>query len=99
MIAISFEWDSRKATANWKNHRVSFAEATSAFYDEAALIIDDPGHSDDDEVRFLLLGMSRALRVLIVCHCYRGDDEVIRIISARKADSSERASYARRGEP
>jgi uncharacterized protein len=82
MRTISFEWDAQKADENWKKHRVSFAEGGSAFYDDSALVIDDPDGSDD-EVRFLLLGMSRRLRVLVVCHCYRHDDEVIRIISAR----------------
>jgi uncharacterized protein len=98
MSAISFEWDHRKATSNRKKHGVSFAEAASAFYDEAAIVIDDPDNSENED-RFILLGMSRGLRVLVVCHCYRRDDAVIRIISARKANKSEREDYARRGEP
>ena len=66
------------------------------FYDDRALLIGDPDHSDHED-RFVLIGMSLALRNLVVCHCYREDDEVIRIISARKANRMERAEYERRG--
>ena len=93
MSALHFEWDERKATANVKKHGVSFEEAKSAFYDEPAKIIDDPDHSEDEE-RFVLLGLSSALRLLVVCHCYRGDGGVIRIISARKAMAKEMKSYS-----
>ena len=93
MSALHFEWDERKATANVKKHGVSFEEAKSAFYDEHAKIIDDPDHSEDEE-RFVLLGLSSALRILVVCHCYRGDGGVIRIISARKAMAKEMKSYS-----
>ncbi|MDP3515316.1 MAG: BrnT family toxin [Sulfuritalea sp.] len=93
MSALHFEWDERKATANVKKHGVSFEEAKSAFYDEHAKIIDDPDHSEDEE-RFVLLGLSSALRLLVVCHCYRGDGGVIRIISARKAMAKEMKSYS-----
>lgn len=65
------------------------------FYDDRALLIGDPDHSDHED-RFVLIGMSLALRNLVVCHCYREDDEVIRIISARKANRMERAEYERR---
>ena len=65
------------------------------FYDDRALLIGDPDHSDHED-RFVLIGMSLALRNLVVCHCYREDDEVIRIISARKANRMERADYERR---
>ena len=92
MSALRFEWDEQKATANLKKHGVSFEEAKSAFYDDWAKLIDDPDHSED-ETRFILLGLSAALRVLVVCHCYRRDDEVIRIISARKATAGEMKSY------
>ncbi len=92
MEPIRFEWDSRKAAANIRKHGISFAEAETAFSDEFATIVDDPDHSDD-EVRFLLLGMSAALRVLVVVHCVRGAGSVIRLISARKATRSERAQY------
>jgi len=72
---------------------VSFEEAQTAFYDERALLIEDP---DESEERFVLLGLSAALRVLLVCHCYRKTDEVIRIISARKANREEKKEYERR---
>ena len=85
--------DERKAAANVKKHGVSFEEAKSVFVDERAKLIDDPDHSDDDEDRFVLLGLSGVLRLLVVCHCYRGDGNVIRIISARKASAKESKSY------
>ena len=72
---------------------MSFEEAQTAFYDERALLIEDP---DESEERFVLLGLSAALRVLLVCHCYRKTDEVIRIISARKANREEKKEYERR---
>ncbi len=95
MDSLRFEWDQRKAAANLKKHGISFEEAKSAFYDEHARLIDDPDHSADEE-RFISLGLSFSLRVVVVCHCYRGDDEVIRIISARKATVHETRSYKRR---
>ena len=88
-----FDWDSRKASENELKHGVTFEEAKSAFLDENARLIPDPEHSEDED-RFILLGLSIQLRLLLVCHCYREDDEVIRIISARKADRSERKQYA-----
>ena len=92
MDPIRFEWDPRKAAANLRKHGVNFAEAETAFYDDYATITDDPDHSDDEE-RFLLLGMSAGLRVLVVVHCVREAGSVIRLISARKATRSERAQY------
>jgi uncharacterized DUF497 family protein len=92
MSTLQFEWDARKATANEKKHGVSFEEARSVFFDERARLIDDPDHSED-EARFILLGLSGSLRLLLVCHCYRRDDNVIRIISARKATAGESKSY------
>ncbi len=92
MNSLKFEWDARKATANLKKHGISFDEAKSAFFDEHAKLIDDPDHSEDEE-RFILLGLSNSLRVVVVCHCYRGDDDVIRIISARKATTRELKEY------
>jgi uncharacterized DUF497 family protein len=74
---------------------VTFAEAETVFLDEEALVISDPDHSDDED-RFVLLGLSARLRILVVCHCYREQDSVIRIISARKADRQERGRYERR---
>ncbi len=92
---MSFEWDDRKNASNRRKHGVSFEEASTAFFDENALLIGDPDHSGDED-RFILLGMSASLRVLVVCHCYREEDEVIRIVSARKADKLEHEDYARR---
>src|SRR5438067_2183604 len=70
MSALHFEWDERKAAANEKKHGVSFEEAKSVFSDERAKLIDDPDHAEEED-RFILLGLSSALRVLVVCHCYR----------------------------
>ena len=92
MSVPRFEWDEAKNRANRRKHGVSFDEARTAFIDENARIVPDPDHSEDEE-RFVLLGLSITLRVLIVCHCYRQDDDVIRIISARKADRDEIDQY------
>jgi len=94
MPVLTFDWDPRKDRANQLKHGVSFDEAKTAFLDEYARIIADPEHSDDEE-RFVLLGMSVGLRLLVVCHCYREPENLIRIISARRADKSERREYAR----
>jgi len=92
---IDFTWDPRKAAANARKHGVTFEEAETVFYDDAALLIDDPEHSADED-RFILLGMSVQLRVLVVVHAYREDDQLIRIISARRASKPERAQYNQR---
>lgn len=89
---IRFEWDPTKERANQNKHGVSFLEAQSVFADERGLVIHDPDHSDDEE-RFVLLGLSSLLRALVVCHCYRTDENLIRIISARKANRRERDRY------
>jgi uncharacterized DUF497 family protein len=92
MSTLRFEWDDAKAAANSKKHGVTFEEARSVFFDERARLIDDPDHSEDED-RFILLGLSSALRVLIVCHCYRSKGNLIRIISARRATARESSSY------
>ena len=92
MSSIKFEWDKRKNRANQKKHGISFEEAETIFADERALLIHDPDHSEDEE-RFILLGLSMKFRMLVVCHCYRSSDEVIRIISARKAEQHEEKHY------
>ena len=92
MKRLRFEWDPRKAAANLRKHSVSFEEARTVFLDEEALLRPDEDHSDDED-RFLLLGLTGRLRVLVVCHCYRQEDEVIRVISARKANALERQQY------
>ena len=89
---LRFEWDPKKAASNLRKHRVSFEDAQTVFADQNAKLIDDPDHSEDEE-RFVLLGLSRSLRLLVVCHCYRSEGNVIRIISARKAEVDERNSY------
>lgn len=93
-LDISFEWDSAKAGSNLAKHSVSFEEAATVFSDNYARIIDDPEHSTDEE-RFIILGMSRKARMLTVCPCYRGRDETVRIISARKATKNEANAYWR----
>ena len=92
MKELRFEWDKTKAAANLKKHGISFEEAKSVFADEHARFLDDPVHSVDEE-RFVLLGLSSSLKLLTVCHCYRSKLNVIRIISARKATSSESKFY------
>jgi uncharacterized DUF497 family protein len=92
MSSIRFEWDEHKAAANEKKHGVSFEEARTVFFDDRARLIVDPDHSGDEE-RFILLGISSTLRLLLVCHCYRSESHVIRIISARKATPGESKSY------
>lgn len=92
MTTIHFEWDEPKAKANIKKHGVSFEEAKTVFYDERARLIPDPDHSENED-RFVLLGCSSALKLLVVCHCYRADGNIIRIISARKASRQEAKSY------
>ncbi|MEP7157601.1 MAG: BrnT family toxin [Betaproteobacteria bacterium] len=97
MSGIRFEWDPHKASLNERKHGISFDEAQSAFYDDCARLIGDPDHSQDEE-RFVLLGLSKSIRLLSICHCYKRDGRVIRIFSARKATSSESKAY-QRGEP
>jgi len=92
MTSVRFEWNEKKNAANRRKHGVSFEEARTAFLDEHARVIPDPEHSSDEE-RFVLIGLSVSVRVLVVCHCYRQSDEVIRIISARKADHDETEQY------
>lgn len=89
MKNITFEWNASKASANKQKHKVSFEEAKSAFLDENALVIHDPEHSYTED-RFILLGQSTTLRLLVVCHCYRKKDS---IISARKATKKESIQY------
>ena len=94
MSEIRFEWDRGKAASNERKHGVSFEEAESVFYDEQALFLEDPQPAGEEE-RFVLLGLSAALRVLVVVHALREQD-VIRIISARKATRPERQQYQSR---
>ena len=95
MQDLRFEWDARKNTQNQRKHGVSFEEAETVFLDEQALLLDDPDHSGRED-RFILLGLSAAVRVLVACHCYRASGNVIRLISARKATATERKGYLER---
>ena len=92
MDKIRFEWDEKKNQINIDKHGISFEEAMTVFYDPDALVTHDEDHSDDED-RFLILGISEALHLLIVCHCYREENETIRIISARKANKTEARQY------
>ena len=92
MDRIEFEWDENKNEINKRKHQVSFEEARTVIYDEEALVIDDPEHSQEEE-RFIILGFSQQARLLVVCHCYRASETVIRIISARKATRDETRQY------
>ena len=92
---MNFEWDENKARINQEKHGVSFEEAKTVFDDADALQIFDPDHSESED-RFIMLGMSAVLRILVVCHCYRTNDDTIRIISARKATRNESSTYERR---
>ena len=92
MSELRFEWDEAKNRENIRKHGVSFEEARTVFLDEAAIRYYDPDHSRDED-RFIMLGMSAKLRVLVVCHCFRMNDALIRIISARKALKREARSY------
>ena len=87
-----FDWDARKNAENIRKHGVSFEEAQTVFLDENALRFHDPEHSGEED-RFLMLGLSLKSRVLVVCHCYRNEDRVIRLIPARKANRKEQNDY------
>jgi uncharacterized DUF497 family protein len=92
---LPFTWDPRKAKQNVEKHRVSFEEASTVFYDENALQIDDPDEVSGED-RFVMIGLSAGLRLLAVCHCVRGVENEIRIISARRAVKAEQNQYRER---
>jgi len=95
MKELSFVWDPRKNLINQEKHEgIDFDEAKTVFYDENARLIFDPLHSSQED-RFIILGLSSKLRLLVVCHCYRETEFIIRIISARKATKKEETSYER----
>jgi uncharacterized DUF497 family protein len=94
MSELQFDWDEAKAISNAKKHGVTFEEAKSVFLDDQAKLIPDPDHSDAEE-RFVLLGYSTQLKLLVVCHCYRAAGRKIRLISARKATRHEAKAYER----
>ena len=97
MDALRFAWDPEKNEINKRKHRISFEEALTVFYDDEAMVIDDPEHSMEEE-RFIILGLSKKANLLVVCHCLRASDTVIRIISARKATKNETQQYQKRGD-
>jgi uncharacterized DUF497 family protein len=92
MRQLRFEWDEEKAKVNVRKHGVSFEEARTVFYDENAIQFCDPDHSEDED-RFILLGLSFMPQVLVVCHCFRESETIVRIISARRADKNEEQEY------
>jgi uncharacterized protein len=92
MHEVRITWNAKKAGENFRKHRVSFEEARSVFLDEHAKLIADPDHSFDED-RFVILGLSYRLRLLVVCHAYRESERLIRIISARRANKREAAQY------
>jgi uncharacterized DUF497 family protein len=92
MNQLSFEWDPKKAESNLAKHGVSFEEARTVFYDERALVIPDPDHSATEE-RFVIMGLGAFGRVLVVVHCLRSNNNVVRIISARRAGAKEKQPY------
>jgi uncharacterized protein len=92
MKQLEFIWDQSKNFSNQKKHGLSFDEAKTVFYDENARLIIDQAHSKEED-RFILLGLSSQLRILTVCHCYRENDQIIRIISARKDTKKETKQY------
>jgi uncharacterized DUF497 family protein len=92
MDEIEFSWDARKARQNVKKHKISFEEASTVFYDERAIEFFDPEHSKDED-RFLMLGLSWRLRILVISYCLRRKGLEIRIISARKSSKNEEKFY------
>ena len=92
---LQFEWDDTKNTENKRKHRVAFEEAETVFYDERGVLLEDDSEGAREE-RFALIGLSASLRVLVVCHTYRRIEQVIRLISARRANRAERADYETR---
>jgi hypothetical protein len=95
MAILRFAWDPGKASTNASKHGVTFTEAKTVFLDEHAVEYSDPDHSEEED-RFILIGVSRGLRVLVICFCYRSETSTIRIISARKATAKEDRVYGGR---
>lgn len=92
MDTLNFEWDENKNQINKKKHGLSFETAREVFYDEYAILFDDPDHSIDED-RFLIIGQIRSEQICIVSHCYRDNENRIRIISARRATKNEQKAY------
>jgi uncharacterized DUF497 family protein len=96
MLYEKFEWDENKNQINIKKHKVSFEEAETVFDDKEAIFMNDPDYSGTNDDRFLILGASKKENLLVVCHCYRVSDTIVRIISARKATTNETKTYYNR---
>ena len=94
MDELSFEWDENKNDINKQKHGISFETASEVFYDNNAILFDDPDHSIGEE-RFLIIGSTFSSKLCIVSHCYRDSDNIIRLISAREATKKEKAIYQR----
>jgi len=95
MVSINgklFDWDIQKNLINIEKHGVSFKMAASSFFDPKAVIVSDDAHSQDED-RFILIGVNKYDKLLTVCHCYRDNENVIRIISARKPNRVEEEIY------
>ena len=92
MDYLNIIWEEDKNKKNIISHKISFEEAKTVFFDPNAKIIYDPEHSKDED-RFIILGLSKLLNILVVCHCFKENDKIIRIISARKATPKERKQY------
>jgi uncharacterized DUF497 family protein len=89
---MKITWDENKNQENIKKHNISFEEVETVFYDPNGNLLNDPDHSDDED-RFIILGLSKMLHLLVVCHCYKENDETIRLITARRATKKEAKYY------
>ena len=92
---IVFKWDENKNSINVQKHGVLFKEALTVFYDENAILINDEAHSESED-RFILIGLSNHGRILVVCHAYYEEKEIIRIISSRESTKKETLQYLRK---
>ena len=93
-MSYTFKWDTNKAIANWKKHRVTFTEAMQIFFDDLSSTIADEEHSDSEK-RFVTIGESKRNRILVVSHTE--EESEIRIISARVASKREKQQYQEHG--
>lgn len=91
---MRIEWDPQKAVSNRSKHRVGFEEALTIFSDARVLTVHDPDHSTSED-RWVSIGVAETGRALVVVHAYREEegDEVVRIISARRASRREISTY------
>ena len=92
---MKFDWNPDKNKSNIRKHGVDFEEAETVFQDEMALELFDDEHSGGED-RYIIIGISSKTRELMVCHCYRNNSDIVRIISARRATKNEIVLYERR---